>query len=95
MTTIRGGGRYWLDRPGNWVAAIDRLREEGLALPEKLSALAGWPCIEMLFGRTGMFVFVRGIHHIKLVMKTDGFEQAKAYVYLFMRTMPRQESRAA
>ena len=87
-------GRYWLDRPGNWVATIDGLREEGLALPEKLSALAGWPSVEMLFGRTGMFVFVRGIHHVKLVMKKDDFEQAKAYLYLFMRTMPREGSPA-
>ena len=88
------GGQYWLNKPGSWTAAIDGLRDMGLAVPGKLSALAEWPCVEAVLGRAGAFVFVRGIHHFKLVMKGDGFEQAKAYIYLFMRTMPRRESPA-
>ena len=38
----------------------------------------------MLFAKTGRFVMLRGIHHIKLVMSENRLEQAKAYVYMVL-----------
>lgn len=78
-------GRYWLDSPGNWTAFIDSMREERLAVPEKLAALENWSSgAELLFGKSGRFVLVRGVHHVKLVAMEDRVDQVKAYVFLLM-----------
>ena len=79
------GGRYWLDSPSNWTAFIESMREERLAVPEKLTALENWSSgAELLFGRSGRFVLVRGVHHVKLVATEDRIDQVKAYVFLLM-----------
>lgn len=79
------GGRYWLDSPGNWTAFIESMREQQLAAPEKLAALENWSSgAELLFGRSGQFVLVRGVHHVKLVATEDRVDQVKAYVFLLM-----------
>lgn len=78
-------GRYWLDAPSNWTAFIKSLREERLAVPEKLAALENWSSgAELLFGRSGQLVLVRGVHHVKLVATEDRIDQVKAYVFLLM-----------
>ena len=80
---------YWVDKPDQWTALIDGLREEGLAVPEKLSELTKWSSgAEILFGHSGEFVLLRGIHHVKLVLTGDRIEQVKAYVFLLLCTWP-------
>lgn len=76
---------HWLDPPNLWTAFIDGLLEEGLAVPEKLSALANWsPGPTTLFGASGPFVLLRGIHHIKLVLTEDRVDQVKGYPFLVL-----------
>ena len=75
----------WIKDVHPWMALIERLRELGLAVPEKLDALASsWSGTETLFGRRGVLLLVRGIHHIKLVLTGDGCEQVKAYVFFLV-----------
>ncbi len=75
----------WLKDIRHWTALIDGLREQGCALSEKLSELANWSTgSTTLFGKSGPFMLVRGIHHIKLVIAEDQVEQAKAYVFFLM-----------
>ena len=77
--------RYWLDEPSLWTGFIDSLRAEGLGVEEKLSAFAKWPAAPTtLFGASGSFVLLRGIHHVKLVLTDGRFEQVKGYVYLIL-----------
>ena len=81
--------RYWVDSPQQWTAFLDGLGEAALGDSEKLSALAGWSAgAQALFCRSGTFVLMRGIHHIKLVLVGDRFEQAKAYVFLLVCSWP-------
>ena len=85
----------WLKDVQPWMALIDGLREQDLAVPEKLDALANsWPGAEMLFGRHGALLLVRGIHHFKLVLAGDGCEQVKAYVF-FLILSPSPEAATA
>ena len=77
--------RVWIDGLTDWRPALEALRREDRVVPEKVAALVGWvsqPTI--LFGRTGRFVLLRGIHHIKLVVVGDRVEQIKAYVYMVL-----------
>ena len=76
---------YWVDRPDQWSAFLDVLREDGLAVPEKLAALADWtrgPAV--LFGKSGPFVLIRGIHHAKLVLIGDRLDKIKVYVFMLL-----------
>ena len=71
--------RYWLDGLTDWDPFLDAIGHEDLVVPEKLTALAGWvskPAV--LFGKSGRYVLLRGIHHIKLVISGDRLRQAKA-----------------
>ena len=44
---------------------------------------------EALFGKSGPFLLMRGIHHVKLVLAGGRFEQVKAYVFmLLLGSMP-------
>ena len=84
------GGRYWLDSPSHWTAFIESMRTQRLGVPEKLSALANWSSgSELLFGKSGRFVLIRGVHHVKLVVSNDRIEQVKAYVFLLMCAPPK------
>ncbi len=81
---------HWLDRPNLWTGFFESLREDGLAVPEKLSALANWsPGPTTLFGMFGPFVLLRGIHHIKLVLAGDRIEQVKAYPFMVLIGTPK------
>lgn len=87
------GGRYWLDSPSYWTAFIESMRKQRLAVAEKLSALANWSSgSELLFGKSGKFVLIRGVHHVKLVVSEDRIEQVKAYVFLLLCTPPKTVS---
>ena len=75
----------WLKDVRHWTALIDGMREQRLAVAEKLSALAGSSSgAEALFGKSGPFVLLRGIHHIKLSLVEERVEQTKAYVFLLL-----------
>ena len=77
--------RYWIDGLTDWDPFLAALGHEELVVPEKLEALAGWASKPTtLFARTGRFVMLRGIHHIKLVISGDRLVKAKAYVYMVL-----------
>ena len=77
--------RYWLDGLTDWEPFLEALGHENLVVPEKLGALAGWVSKPTtLFGKSGRFVMLRGIHHIKLVVSGDRLRQAKAYVFMVL-----------
>ena len=77
--------RYWLDGLTDWDPFLDALGHEEIVVPEKLAALAGWVSRPTtLFGRSGRYVLLRGIHHIKLVMSESRLSKAKAYVFMVL-----------
>ncbi|MCY4156310.1 MAG: hypothetical protein OXF66_02570 [Gammaproteobacteria bacterium] len=80
----------WFKDPQHWDALIDGMREEGLIAAEKSQALAEWSSgAEMLFGKSGPFVLLRRLHHVKLVMAEERLEQINAYVFMLMGALPR------
>lgn len=84
----------WLKDIDPWMELIGGLRASGLATPAKLSALAeSWAGVETVFGRRGMLLVVRGLHHIKMALVGDRFEQVKAYVFFLV--FPPLEAAAA
>ena len=86
----------WLKDVRYWAALIDGIGEQGLAVPEKLPALAKTSSgSETLFARSGAFVLMRGIHHIKFVLSGDRIEQVKAYVFLLMMAPPSPDTGTA
>lgn len=81
--------RYWLDDLRLWTPFIDVLSEAGLAVGEKLAALAKWsPGPTTLFGASGPFVLLRGIHHFKLVLARDRIDQVKCYPFMVLIAAP-------
>ena len=77
--------RYWLDSQTDWDTFLKAMSYEDLVVPEKLAALADWVSTPtMLFGRSGRFVLLRGIHHIKLVITGNRLRGAKAYVFMVL-----------
>lgn len=79
----------WLKDVSHWIPLIDGIREAGLAVPEKLTKLIDWSSgAEPLSGRSGQFVLVRGIHHVKLTIVQDRVEQVKGYIFLLTFAWP-------
>ena len=77
--------RYWLDGLTDWDPFLDALSHEDLVVPEKLTALADWVSApSTFFGKSGRYVLLRGIHHIKLVISGDRLRKAKAYVFMVL-----------
>ena len=77
--------RYWLDGLTDWDPFLEALRHEALVVPEKLAELRRWVSKPTpLFGKSGRFVLLRGIHHIKLVLVGDRLRKAKAYVFMVL-----------
>ncbi len=78
----------WIKEFEPWAALVDGIRATGLAVPEKLVSLAGSSCgAETLFGRSGLLVLLRGIHHVKVVLAGDRVEQVKAYTFFWLRRL--------
>ncbi len=72
----------WVRDIAPWMGIIDGLRAPGLVVPEKLSALAeSWAGMETVFARRGMLLLLRGIHHFKIALVSDRFDEVKAYVF--------------
>ena len=81
-----------------WAALIDGMREQGLAVPEKLAELAQWSSgPEMLLGQSGGYMLIPYIHHVKYVLAESRVEQLKAYVVwlLYFPESSGEPSRAA
>ena len=65
-----------------WTGIIDGLRAPGVVVPEKLAALTeSWAGVETVFGRRGLLLVVRGIHHFKTTLADEGLKDVKAYVF--------------
>ena len=79
------GSRYWLDGLTDWEPFLEALRHEDLVFSDKLAALAGWVSRPTtLFAKSGRYVLLRGIHHIKLVLSGNQLREAKAYVFMVL-----------
>ena len=79
------GSRYWLDGLTDWEPFLKALGHEDLVFSEKLAALADWVSKPTtLFAKSGRYVLLRGIHHIKLVLSGNQLRQAKAYVFMVL-----------
>ena len=77
--------RYWLDGLTDWDQFLKALSHEDFVVPEKLAALADWVSNPtMLFAKSGRYILLRGIHHIKLVISENRLRKAKAYVFLVL-----------
>lgn len=77
--------RYWLDGLTDWEPFLEALGHEDIVVPEKLAELADWVSKPTpLFGKTGRFVMLRGIHHIKLVVSENRLTKVKAYVFMVL-----------
>ncbi|MCY4452781.1 MAG: hypothetical protein OXC01_12600 [Immundisolibacterales bacterium] len=77
--------RYWLDGLTDWDPFLNALSHEELVVPEKLAALADWVSRPtMLFAKSGRYVMLRGIHHVKLVVSGDQLRKVKAYVFMVL-----------
>ena len=77
--------RYWLDGLTDWDPFLKALGHEDLVDAQKLTALAKWVSKPTtLFAKSGRFVLLRGIHHIKLVISDNQLRKVKAYVYMVL-----------
>ncbi|MDE2913788.1 MAG: hypothetical protein OXL68_12795 [Paracoccaceae bacterium] len=77
--------RYWLDDLTDWDPFLAALSQEDIVVQEKLPALADWVSKPtMIFAKSGRFVLLRGIHHIKLVVAGNQLRKAKAYVFMVL-----------
>ena len=75
--------RYWLDDLNEWEPFLDTLKDEDVVVPSKVQGLADWIAKpSALFGKSGRYVLLRGIHHIKLVVANGRLQQVKAYVFM-------------
>ena len=76
---------YWLDGQTDWNSFLEALSHENLAISEKITALADWISKPTpLFAKSGHYLKMRGIHHIKLVISENRLRQAKAYVFMVL-----------
>lgn len=77
--------RYWLDGLTDWEPFLEALSHEEIVVPEKLTAIADWVSKPTtLFAKSGRYVLLRGIHHIKLVISGNQLRKAKAYVFMVL-----------
>ena len=77
--------RYWLDGLTDWQPFLKALGQENLVVPEKLAQLASWVSKPTtLYAKSGRYLLLRGIHHIKLVISGNELRKAKAYVFMVM-----------
>ncbi len=77
--------RYWLDGLTDWQPFLGALDDEDLVVSAKVAALADWVSTPTtLFAKSGRYVLLRGIHHIKLVIAGGRLRQAKAYVFMVL-----------
>ena len=77
--------RYFVDGLTDWDPLLDALGYEDFIAKEKIKALGGWTSKPTtLFAKSGQFILLRGIHHIKLVISENKLEKVKAYLYMVL-----------
>ena len=77
--------RYWLDGLTDWAPFLEALDQEEFVFSDKIKALAGWVSKPTpLFARSGRYIMLRGIHHVKLVVADDQLQKAKAYLFMVL-----------
>ena len=77
--------RYWLDGLTDWAPFLEALDQEDIVYSDKLQALADWVSKPTpLFGKSGRYIMLRGIHHVKLVISGNQLRKAKAYVFMVL-----------
>ena len=77
--------RYWLDGSTDWAPFLEALNHEDIVFSDKIKALAGWVSKPTpLFARSGRYIMLRGIHHVKLVISDNQLRKAKAYVFMVL-----------
>ena len=77
--------RYWLDGMTDWTPFLEALDQEDIVYSDKIKALAGWVSKPTpLFAKSGRYIMLRGIHHVKLVISGDQLRKAKAYVFMVL-----------
>ena len=87
--TLHPGTQEWLKDIGHWIPLVDGIRDLGLAVPEKLSALTGTTTgTDALFGKAGLLMLMRGIHHIKMTVVGNRIDQVKAYIFYLLFAVP-------
>ncbi len=80
--------RYWLDDTDLWYPFLDVLSQVDIVIQGKLSALKGWTAKpELFYGKTGRFVVLRGIHHVKMVFSDGVLSKVKAYVFMVLTSV--------
>ena len=78
-----GDSRYWLDDVTDWDPFLEALMHEQVVVESKLRALADWVSKPTtLFAKSGPYLLLRGIHHIKLVIVEGRLQKIKAYVFM-------------
>ena len=76
---------YWIDDPVVWTPFLDALKRENFVYTNKIKALSGWLSKpQVLYGKAGCFILLRGIHHMKIVITDAGEMKAKAYVFMIL-----------
>ena len=77
--------RYWLDGLTDWAPFLEALDQEEIVFSDKIKALADWVSKPTpLFAKSGRYIMLRGIHHVKLVISDDQLQKAKAYVFMVL-----------
>ena len=80
--------QYWLDDQGLWDNFIRVLGTEENVIQRKLDQLSSWVATpKIIFGKTGRFVLIRGIHHFKLVVEEGEVKKIKAYVFMVLSAL--------
>ena len=87
----------------DWRPAVERLAERGWCLAAKARGLLEWCALDKLYDRRGVFLFYKGINHVKLTIADAGGAGgarvgAKAYagmVWSRMRDRPDAETPGA
>ena len=79
-------GGPWQKSMDNWQALLSGFEKQNLVHREKLSELINsWSGIREIFGEAGLYVTMRGIHHIKLTFTPNsGVESVKAYIFMLI-----------
>ncbi len=77
--------RYWLDGLTDWAPYLEALDHEDIVFSDKIKALSDWVSKPTpLFARSGRYIMLRGIHHVKLVISDNQLRKAKAYVFMVL-----------
>ena len=77
--------RYFLDDISDWRPFLQALGQERIVHSDKLKALAGQVSKPtMLFAKSGRYVLLQGIHHIKLVIADNRLQKVKAYLFMVL-----------